>query len=143
MAANAPPRAPTPRRRGSAPGGAAAFYHPAIHHLLPATPPPNTLHRLSHWNFCGVQQNIIQTETKAKKRGRAASLALSSKTNSAALTDSWLAGCEGFQSARFLVWSAYPMASMIHNVVRSTSYVEKSSPPQAGRSETVRTAPKL
>lgn len=49
-------------------------------------------------------------------------LSCSSKTNSAALT-----GCRGSQCAEegtvFLVWSANPVASMIHNVVRSASYL--------------------
>lgn len=90
----------------------------------------------------GISVGSSKISSRQRQKQRNASLALSSKTNSAALTDSWLAGCEGFQSVCFLVWSAYPMASMIHNVVRNTSYREKSSPPQVGRRELVRTAPK-
>lgn len=103
-----------------------ASYHPAIHptDLPPTHPHP---HSPIYCTGChtGISVGSSKISSRQRQKQRNASLALSSKTNSAALTDSWLAGCEGFQSVGFLVWSAYPMASMIHNVVRNTSYLEK------------------
>lgn len=81
-------------------------------HISKPDTPTITPHKVSHWNLCGVQKNILQTKRKA----RSFFLFPLFLTVQPRPTP-----CKRFHWAEkvLLAWSANLVPSMIHNVVRS------------------------